>query len=580
MRKRLIAGLLVAVAAVFFFFPLPARAEDGVFHQENKYLADTLTLAGSAFGEVRTLTVAALEGLYAAGDAELAYTNEYSTMTSGSVFAKHTFTGVLLYPLMLREGLDADLPDSTPVQLIAKDGYCIYMTLGDLHSDKYGRYAAKGGVLEEGGLPALVAFASDGKALVGPTGSESVYKVFTAADGYDEVCDNIGGPLRLIVGQTSSFEFNAPYCAKWLAAIVVGDANGYEYKRDSGQPIDDSQPEQGGDWTHQGSQSDFRLVISGTEAEGIHELSLAQLEADQRRVRQYFAASGGRFAFEGLPLSALVGDYLAPGLTMPSQIRIKAADGMVKTINVSTVYQGLDSFYQPEQHRDVLLAWAVDGSPLVADKNSPGYYGTNAFGPLRLVVENTISLWIKNVTEIVLGEENTSPYRDVAQSSWYYEDVCDLYRLGLMQGSGGLFDPEGRTSRAMIVTILYRLAGSPQVSGELPFDDVANDTWYSGALLWASQNGVAQGDGRRFRPDDPISRQELAVLLYRACSAPQSETDLTGFSDAAQVADWAVPAMQWAVEQGILKGDANRLLPVATASRCQTAAIINRYRSL
>ncbi|MBR3391412.1 MAG: S-layer homology domain-containing protein [Firmicutes bacterium] len=578
MRRRYLAGLLAAALALFFF-SLPALAEDGAFHQENKYLTDTLTLAGSGFGEVRTLTVAALEGLFAADDG-LAYTNEYSTMTSGSVFAKHTFSGVLLYPLLLREGLDADLPDSTPVQLIAKDGYCIYLTLGDLRSDKYGRYAAKGGVLEEGGLPALVAFASDGKALVGPTGSESVYKVFTAEDGYDEVCDNIGGPLRLIVGQTSSLEFNAPYCAKWLAAIVVGDADGYVYHRDGGQPMDDSQPEQSGDWTHQGSQADFRLVISGTEADGIHELSLARLESDPRRLRQYFAASGGRFAFEGLPLRALIEDCLAPGLSAPSQIRIKAADGMVKTINVSTVYQGVDSFYQPGQQRDVVLAWAVDGSPLVADKNSPGYDGTNAFGPLRLVVENTISLWIKSVTEIVLGEENTSPYRDVAQSSWYYEDVCELYRLGLMQGSGGLFDPEGRTSRAMIVTILYRLAGSPQVSGELPFSDVAEDSWYAGALLWAGQNGVARGDGGRFRPDDPVSRQELAALLYRACNASPGGTDLSVFSDGAQVAEWAVPAMQWAVAQGILKGDAGRLLPAATASRCQTAAVVNRYRSL
>lgn len=580
MRKSHIVRLLVTVVVLLSFFSPTAQAQDNEFHQEQKYLTDTLTLAGSGFGEVRTLTVAAIEGLYAEGDPSLAYTNEYSTMTSGSVFAKHTFTGLKLYPLMLREGLDESLPDSTPVQMIAKDGYCIYLSLGDLRSGKYGRYTAKGGVLEEGGLPPLVAFASGGKALVGPTGSESIYKVFTDADGYDDECDNLGGPLRLIIGQTSSSEFNAPNCAKWLAAIVVGDANGYVYQRDSGQLIDDSQPDQGGDWTHKGSQADFRLVISGTEADGVHELSLAELEADQRSLRQYYAASGGRFAFEGLPLNLLVKEYLAPGLASPTQIKIKAADGMVKTVNVDTVYQGVKSFYQPGQHRDVLLAWAVDGSPLVPDKSSAGYDGTNEFGPLRLVVENTISLWVKNVTEIVLGEENTSPYRDVSIDSWYYQDVLELYRLGLMHGSGGFFDPEDRTSRAMIVTILYRLAGSPQVSGELPFSDVSDDSWYAGALLWASRNGVALGDGGRFRPDDPVSRQELAALLYRACGEPRSEADLDKFSDASETADWAVSSMKWAVAQGILKGDTGRLLPAATASRCQTAAIINRYRVL
>lgn len=561
-------------------FSLPVQAEDSVFHQETNYLTDTLTLAGSGFGEVRTLTVAAIEGLYAEGDTSLAYTGEYSMMTSGSVFSRHTYTGLQLYPLMLREGLDENLPDSTPVQLIAKDGYCIYMNLGDLRSGKYGRYTAKGGVLEESGLPVLVAFASDGRALVGPTGTESVYKEFTEADGFDEECDNIGGPLRLITGQTSSYEFNAPNCAKWLAAVVVGDANGYVYHRDSGELIDDSQPDQSGDWTHNGSQADFRLVISGTEANGIHELSLAELENDQRRLRQYFAASGGRFAFEGLPLNVLISEYLAPGLDSPSQIKIKAADGMVKTVNPEIVNQGVDSFYQPGQHRDVLLAWAVDGSPLVPDENSAGYDGTNGFGPLRLVVENTISLWVKNVTEIVIGEENTSPYRDVSENSWYYQDVSELYYLGLMQGSGGLFDPEGCTSRAMIVTVLYRMAGSPPVSGDLPFSDAAEDSWYAGALLWAGENGIALGYDGLFRPDDPVSRQELAALLYRVCSSPQGGTDLNQFSDAADAAGWAVSALRWAVGQGILQGYDGRLMPDATASRSQTAAIINRYRAL
>ena len=580
MRKGSAAGLLITVVALFVFFSPSVHAGESIYHEENKYLTDTLTLAGSGFDGVRTLTVMALEGLYAEGDDSLAYTRQYSTMTSGSVFSTHTYTGLQLYPLMLREGLDEGLPDSTPVQLIAKDGYCIYMSLGDLRSDRYGRYSAKGGVLEEKGLPPLVAFASDGRALVGPTGTESVYRTFTAADGYVEECDNLGGPLRLIVGQISSYEFNAPNCAKWLAAVVVGDADGYEYHRDTGQSVEDSQPDQSGDWTHKGDQEGFRLIISGTEANGIHELSLTELEADQRRARQYFAASRGRYAFEGLPLSALVSDYLVPGRDTPSQIKIKASDGMVKTISPDTVMKGVDSFYQPGQHRDVLLAWAVDGSPLVPDDTSAGYDGTNEFGPLRLVVENTISLWIKNVTEIVLGEENTSPYRDVSENSWYYQDVADLYRLGLMQGSYGLFDPEGRTSRAMIVTVLYRMAGAPQVSGEIPFSDVSRDSWYAGPLLWASQNGIARGDGERFRPDDPVSRQELAALLYRVCGEPRQEADLLVFRDAAQVAEWAVSPMKWAVGQGLLQGDDGHLLPAATASRCQTAAMINRYLAL
>ena len=148
MKKRNLASLFITALALLIFFSLPAQAEDGIFHQESKYLTDTLTLAGSGFGEVRTLTVAALEAMYTQTDASLAYANEYSTMTSGSVFTKHTYTGLKLYPLLLQEGLNAELPDSTPVQLIAKDGYCIYLSLGDLRSDKYSCYAAKGGMAD------------------------------------------------------------------------------------------------------------------------------------------------------------------------------------------------------------------------------------------------------------------------------------------------------------------------------------------------------------------------------------------------------------------------------------------------
>ena len=160
-------------------------------------------------------------------------------------------------------------------------------------------------------MPVIVAFASDGKALVGPTGSQSVYRVFTAADGYDDEADNIGGPLRLVTGQTSSYEFHAPNCAKWLAAIVVGDPQGYVYLRTSDADLDFSEPDQGGDWTHKGAQSGFRLTVSGTEAEKVAHYSLAQLEAEPA-IRQYFAASGGRFAFEGLALKAIFMNTIHP----------------------------------------------------------------------------------------------------------------------------------------------------------------------------------------------------------------------------------------------------------------------------
>ena len=137
MKRQKLYGLLILTALFLSLFSLPARAEAAAYHEETSYLTDTLTLAGSGFEEVRTLTVGALEAMAAADGSALFYENDYSTLTSGSVYARHRFSGLLLYPLLLQEGLDPDLPDTTKVQLIAKDGYCIYMDLGDLRSDKY-----------------------------------------------------------------------------------------------------------------------------------------------------------------------------------------------------------------------------------------------------------------------------------------------------------------------------------------------------------------------------------------------------------------------------------------------------------
>lgn len=576
MTRQKISRFLLLAALCLFAVSVPARA--AVYHQEASYLTDTLTLAGSGFPEQRVLTVAALEALAGEG-AELYYENDYSTLNSGGVYACHHYSGLLLYPLLLQEGLDPTLPDDTRVQFIAKDGYSIFLNLGDLRSDKFCRFSALGGALEERGLPVLAAFASDGKALVGPTGSQSVYRVFTAADGYDERADNIGGPLRLVLGQTMAYEFNAPNCVKWLAAIVVGDPQGYVYHRSSDAELDLSEPEQVGDWTHRGTQAGFRLTVSGSQAKATAHYSLAQLE-ERPALRQYFAASGGRFAFEGLPLRDLIAENLAPGLAAPDKITIKAADGFSKAIDVNTVTQGVDSFYQPGRHREVVLAWAVDGSPLVTDKTSPGYDGTNAFGPLRLVVENTISLWVKNVDEIVLGEESPCPFADVSTRDWYYNESTLLWQQGLMQGWEGRFYPQEAVTRAMAVSLLYRLAGSPPVSSASSFGDVRADIWYATAVAWAEESGLAQGSAGLFRPEAPVSRQELAAFFYRAAGSPESGGHLAAFSDAEAVALWAVPAVSWAAGRGIMQGASGCIDAAGPTSRAQTAVLVHRYLEL
>lgn len=539
-------------------------------HTEEKYLRDTLVLAGSGFESVRTLTVAAVEA--AADDPALGYENEYSLMTSGGVFSKHVFSGVRLYELLVSEGLDASLPDATPVKFISKDGYTIPSTLGALRGG-LNRFSARGGELEEAGLPVIAAYASDGVPLVGPTGTESVYLRFDESMGYVAAADNVGGPLRLIVGQESADEFNAPNCSKWLAAVVVGDDGGYVYSRVSDADLDDSEPDRTGDWTHGGAQADYRLKISGTEAAATAYVSLAELEAmADGTVREYYAASAGRNAYEGVTLPYLVSLYLADGLDAPTSVTVRAADGYTKKLDAETVMRGTDSFYQPGKHRDLLLAWAVDGVPLVPGEDSPGYDGTNAFGPLRLVVENTISLWVKNVAEVIIGEE--TPFSDVGPDHEYYEEIGELYARGVMNGTGGgLFSPDLTLTRAQLVTMLWRAAGEP-AAASAPFEDVEADTWYTAAVAWAAANGFVKGyDNVHFGTGDEITTEQLAAILYRYAGEPEVPDILLPEG----VSEWAEDAVAWGLAEGLLPALASgRTAPTTGATRGEAACALAR----
>ena len=190
------------------------------------------------------------------------------------------------------------------------------------------------------------------------------------------------------------------------------------------------------------------------------------------------------------------------------------------------------------------------------------------------------------VTAAFQGGETavTLPFTDVAADSWYYDSVAYVYEKGLMGGTGdGLFAPDLTTSRAMIVTILYRLENSPAVTTSAGFTDVATDTWYTDAVNWANANGIVTGYGDgRFGPEDTITREQMAVILYRTAKLlgrdVSARADLSGYTDAANVGEYAVEAMQWAVAQGLLTGtDAGALLPSGSATRSQAAALLMRF---
>ena len=176
------------------------------------------------------------------------------------------------------------------------------------------------------------------------------------------------------------------------------------------------------------------------------------------------------------------------------------------------------------------------------------------------------------------------PFVDVASDAWYAQAAAYVYRQGLMSGTAqDRFSPDLTTNRAMLVTILYRLAGSPAVDGGSAFTDVSGGDWFASGVAWASANGIVTGYGDgRFGPNDPITREQMAAILYRyAGFAGQSTTgqaDLSGYTDAGRVSPYAAEPMGWAVDQGLITGvSAGTLAPGGSATRAQVATILMRF---
>ena len=176
------------------------------------------------------------------------------------------------------------------------------------------------------------------------------------------------------------------------------------------------------------------------------------------------------------------------------------------------------------------------------------------------------------------------PFTDVSWDHWAYSAVKRVYTRGLMVGvSDTSFAPGQTLSRAMLASILYRLAGEPAVTAENPFTDVPADQWYTDAVIWAAENGIVVGCGDgTFRPNAPATRAQTAVMLYAYANFAGRNTsqraDLSAFADAADVPSWALAEMQWAnAAQLILGRDGKLLAPNAETTRAEMASILSTF---
>ena len=175
------------------------------------------------------------------------------------------------------------------------------------------------------------------------------------------------------------------------------------------------------------------------------------------------------------------------------------------------------------------------------------------------------------------------PFTDVSTSDWFYDDVAFVYENGLFSGTDSRsFSPNASMTRAMLVTVLYRLEGEPTVTGRSSFTDVRSGTYYEKAVIWAAANGIVTGtDSTSFSPDAKVTREQLAAILYRYAQYRKLDTDasakLNSFTDADSVSAYASEALGWAVSEGLINGASGKLMPKGDATRAQVAAILHRF---
>ena len=244
-----------------------------------------------------------------------------------------------------------------------------------------------------------------------------------------------------------------------------------------------------------------------------------------------------------------------------------------------TVESSAITLNEPTKAGYVFTGWS--GTDLVGEDNLTVTIPAGSIGDRRYTAH-----WEFDPT--IIAALNPTPnvdFLDVSRTDWFYYDVCYVCENGLMNGtSRNRFSPYGTATRGMLVTILYRMENEPRCFGSAAFSDVKPGAYYEKAVVWASQNNIVSGytDGT-FRPDAPVTREQLASILYRYTlyrgqdvSAGET-TSLTGYGDAQAVSSYALPAMRWACGTGILQGANGKLNPSGLATRAQLAAMLHRY---
>ena len=277
----------------------------------------------------------------------------------------------------------------------------------------------------------------------------------------------------------------------------------------------------------------------------------------------------------GTPTYAVNVDEAENGAVTVSPKSAKAGDDVTVTATPDEGYE-----------LDKLTVTDKDGKEVKLTDNGDGTF-TFEMPKGKVTVEASFTETEQPPVDPGCPGDSTCPvwaFSDTNMEEWYHDGVHYCVENGIMNGyPGGLFGPADSTTRAQLVTMLHRLEGAPAPAGEVSFTDAPASEWYFDAVLWAAENAIVTGYGDgSFGPNDPVTREQLVTILWRYAAYKgvdvSAGADLSGYTDAGHISDWAVDAMAWAIDAGIINGTTDTTLsPQSNATRAQIAAIFQRY---
>ena len=513
-------------------------------YDDPKYTDYEILIHGDAIGRVIKYTVAEIEAME-----DLHYEAEYSLSNSEYFWYYNTYKGVPLWDLLLEAGIDPNIDEDTTVQFIAADGYNFQpMTIKEIKdSSLYGYYEKNPLDLGDGkfdgsneeplhtGMPVLVAYGFN----------KYPYVIRPTDEGYNSGLGNDGGPVRVIFGKRDYNDPNGANQVQFFKEIIIGGGEPLSLDREesgegkeTGHGVDERSS-----WNHNYDvYTEYLdrpvLRVTGDQVKEPMTFTLRQLESlTQYAIRDVYTGDGIR-EFEGIVLWELITKVvgLKDDVDVPT-VRVFSGPNYNQIIRSSEQLKN-GVLNSRGELKKIILAYAVDGYPLVPNEHDIGYAYNNAYGPLRLIVEDSKSMWVKWTDCIVVGngdyeepkmedvkeldlselpgeEEKTAVSFEDIESSPYKAAIEEMAAMGYVTGSNNKFKPDENISRAEFITIVVRILGLDVAKADTaPFDDVKVGQWFTDYIKAAKDKGVVKGYGDgSFKPTRKISRDEICSVL-------------------------------------------------------------------